>query len=61
MVATVVAYSGGPIAVRYPRDHGRGVALTGRSMTLEIGKAEVLARGGEVALVGIGSMVDGRA
>ena len=57
MLATAVAYSEGPIAVRYPRGHGRGAALDGALGTLEIGKAEVLARGGEVALVGIGSMV----
>jgi 1-deoxy-D-xylulose-5-phosphate synthase len=57
MVATAVAYSDGPIAVRYPRGHGRGAPLDGPLETLEIGKAEVLARGGEVALVGIGSMV----
>jgi 1-deoxy-D-xylulose-5-phosphate synthase len=57
MVATAVAYSKGPIAVRYPRGYGRGVALDGSLETLEIGKGEVLDRGGDVALVGIGSMV----
>jgi 1-deoxy-D-xylulose-5-phosphate synthase len=57
MLATVVAYTGGPIAVRYPRDHGRGVAYDGPPMPLEIGKAEVVVQGEDVALFGIGSMV----
>jgi 1-deoxy-D-xylulose-5-phosphate synthase len=57
MLATMVAYEGGPAAVRYPRDYGYGVDLDPDLSPLEIGKAEILRRGGEVALVGIGSMV----
>jgi 1-deoxy-D-xylulose-5-phosphate synthase len=57
MAATVVSYEGGPIAVRYPRDYGYGPVLEGAPAPLEIGKAEVLTRGGQAALVGIGSMV----
>jgi 1-deoxy-D-xylulose-5-phosphate synthase len=57
MVATMVEYSGGPIALRYPRDYGFGMPFDEAPKALEIGKAEVLSRGGEVALVGVGSMV----
>jgi 1-deoxy-D-xylulose-5-phosphate synthase len=57
MLATMVAYDDGPIAVRYPRDYGYGVDMDGEPSPLEIGKAEVLERGGDVCLIGIGSMV----
>ncbi len=57
MIATMVEYKGGPIATRYPRDYGYGVPCDEPLKVLEIGKAEVLRRGGDVALVGIGSMV----
>lgn len=57
MLATMVAYEEGPIAMRYPRDYGYGVELKGDPSPLKIGKAEVMERGGEVALIGIGSMV----
>jgi 1-deoxy-D-xylulose-5-phosphate synthase len=57
MLATMVEYDEGPIAVRYQRDYGYGVELDSELTPLEIGKAEVLVRGGDVALIGIGSMV----
>ena len=57
MLATMIDYDGGPIAVRYQRDYGLGVQLDRDPAPLEIGKAEVLERGGDVALIGIGSMV----
>jgi 1-deoxy-D-xylulose-5-phosphate synthase len=57
MLATMIEYGDGPIAVRYPRDYGYGVPMDKEPHVLEIGKAEVLRRGGDVALVGIGSMV----
>jgi 1-deoxy-D-xylulose-5-phosphate synthase len=58
MLATMLTYTAGPIAMRYPRDHGVGVATSEAPAPLEIGVAEVLASGGEVALIGIGSMVE---
>ncbi|MFH1314661.1 MAG: 1-deoxy-D-xylulose-5-phosphate synthase [Candidatus Eisenbacteria bacterium] len=58
MLATMVVYEGGPIAVRYPRDYGYGVKLDKKLRALEIGKGELIASGGDVALVGIGSMVE---
>jgi len=57
MVATLVEHRNGPIAIRYPRDYGFGSPSTEPPVPLEIGKAEVLMRGGDVALVGVGSMV----
>jgi 1-deoxy-D-xylulose-5-phosphate synthase len=57
MLATLVAYDGGPIAVRYPRDYGYGVKLDKRLQALEIGKGELVTNGEDVVLVGIGSMV----
>ncbi len=57
MIATMIAYKDGPIAVRYPRDYGYGVGFDEDLMVLPIGKGELLKRGSEVALIAIGSMV----
>jgi len=46
----------GPAAMRYPRGNGIGVPLN-EPQVLEIGKAEILRDGGEVAIVAYGSMV----
>src|SRR6476620_3239305 len=47
----------GPAAMRYPRGNGIGVSLDREPERLEIGKAELLRDGGEVAIVAYGSMV----
>ena len=47
----------GPTAMRYPRGNGVGVPLDREPQLLEIGKAEILRDGGEVAIVAYGSMV----
>ncbi|HYW72542.1 MAG TPA: 1-deoxy-D-xylulose-5-phosphate synthase [Pyrinomonadaceae bacterium] len=47
----------GPAAIRYPRGNGMGVSLDREPELLEIGKAELLRDGGEVAIVAFGSMV----
>jgi 1-deoxy-D-xylulose-5-phosphate synthase len=57
MLHTAVEYAGGPIAVRYPRDYGLGVPGNGELRALEIGKAEILREGENVAIIAIGSMV----
>jgi 1-deoxy-D-xylulose-5-phosphate synthase len=44
----------GPSAIRYPRGSGRGVPLPRRPKPLEIGRAEILAEGSGVALIGYG-------
>lgn len=47
----------GPVAVRYPRGTGPGVAVEKKMTALPIGKGEVLQRGNTVALLAFGSMV----
>ncbi|MFD1341231.1 1-deoxy-D-xylulose-5-phosphate synthase [Litorisediminicola beolgyonensis] len=55
MVATAAAHEGGPIAFRYPRGSGTGVALPERGEVLEIGKGRVLREGSDVALLSFGA------
>src|SRR5262249_50041690 len=55
-------YMGGPVALRYPRGSGVGVALEEEFRALPIGKAELLAPEGEAdraecAVLGYGHMV----
>jgi 1-deoxy-D-xylulose-5-phosphate synthase len=57
MLKTCVEYEAGPIAVRYPRDRGRGVAGDGELRALPIGRGEVLREGHDVVLLGLGTMV----
>nr|WP_290225052.1 1-deoxy-D-xylulose-5-phosphate synthase [Trichocoleus desertorum] len=58
MMVTGVSYTDGPIAMRYPRGNGHGVALMEEGWEpLPIGKGEVLRQGDDVLLVGFGSMV----
>ncbi len=47
----------GPVAIRYPRGKGRGVVHDGAPVVLEAGRAEVRARGTDVALLAVGRMV----
>jgi 1-deoxy-D-xylulose-5-phosphate synthase len=47
----------GPSAVRYPRGTGPGVKVKDFPTAIEIGKAEVLREGTEVAILGLGNMV----
>ena len=56
MLKTAVEYKG-PSAVRYPRGSGFGVQQDPEISTLEIGKAEILREGSDVAILGIGSEV----
>jgi 1-deoxy-D-xylulose-5-phosphate synthase len=46
-----------PAAIRYPRGNGIGVDISSAPQKLEIGKAEILRDGGDVAIVAYGSMV----
>jgi len=56
MLFTMIEHIG-PAAMRYPRGNGIGVALDRDPELLEIGKAELLRDGGEIAIVAYGSMV----
>lgn len=56
MLFTMLEHEG-PAAMRYPRGSGVGAAIDQEPKLLEIGKAEILRDGGEVAIVAYGSMV----
>jgi 1-deoxy-D-xylulose-5-phosphate synthase len=56
MLWTMANYQSGPIAIRYPRGVGTGAKVKERPQLLEIGKAEVVRRGTQVALFGLGNM-----
>jgi len=47
----------GPAALRYPRGNGIGIPLEQDFQRLEIGKAEILREGGDIAILALGSMV----
>jgi 1-deoxy-D-xylulose-5-phosphate synthase len=54
MVATAAAHDCGPIAVRYPRGEGVGVAMPERGQVLPIGKGRVMREGKDVAILSLG-------
>ncbi len=56
MLYTAIEHTG-PAALRYPRGNGLGVDISAEPKLLEIGRAEVLARGSDAALLAYGSMV----
>src|ERR1700752_1203285 len=56
MLWTMANYDSGPIAIRYPRGAGTGAVPKASPKLLEIGKAEVVRHGQEVALIGLGNM-----
>jgi 1-deoxy-D-xylulose-5-phosphate synthase len=56
MLYTAVNHPG-PIAVRYPRGNGLGVALDAEYRALPIGRGEVLERGTDVLIVAFGPLV----
>lgn len=58
MLYTAVTYKDGPVALRYPRGNAIGVDLKDGFNLIEIGKAEKLTDGKDVAILALGSMVD---
>jgi 1-deoxy-D-xylulose-5-phosphate synthase len=56
MLKTAVEHPG-PISLRYPRGEGWGVAMDKELKTLEIGRAELLRAGADIAIVAIGHTV----
>jgi len=54
MLRTALVHDQGPIALRYPRGEGEGVALPARPEAIEIGRGELLREGERVALLGYG-------
>ncbi|MFA4906786.1 MAG: 1-deoxy-D-xylulose-5-phosphate synthase, partial [archaeon] len=57
LIYTAVQYDKGPISLRYPRAAIVGVEMPQELKEMEIGKAELLKEGEDVAIIGIGSMV----
>jgi 1-deoxy-D-xylulose-5-phosphate synthase len=55
MTHTAVLHDSGPIAVRYPRGNGTGVALPATAERLEIGKGRVVREGKTVAILSLGT------
>ena len=55
MIHTAAAFDEGPIAFRYPRGEGFGVAMPDRPHTLEIGRGVILREGTKVALLSYGT------
>ncbi|MDP4584087.1 MAG: 1-deoxy-D-xylulose-5-phosphate synthase [Verrucomicrobiales bacterium] len=58
MLWTMANYEGGPTAIRYPRGSGTGAIPKAEPQILEIGKAEVIADGTDIALIGLGNMFE---
>ncbi|HXS48665.1 MAG TPA: 1-deoxy-D-xylulose-5-phosphate synthase, partial [Sphingomicrobium sp.] len=58
MVHTMALHDSGPIAVRYPRGEGRGVALPEQPEALEIGKGRIVREGKKVAILSLGTRLE---
>jgi len=58
MLWTMANHHEGPIAIRYPRGAGTGAIPKTTPKLLEIGKAEVLRHGMDVALFGLGNFCE---
>lgn len=56
MLHLMASHDAGPSAIRYPRGAIKGTPVGRRPQALEIGKAEVVADGTDVALLGLGTM-----
>ncbi len=55
MVATAAAHDEGPIAFRFPRGEGFGVDLPAAGTVLPIGRGRIVAEGGDVAILSLGT------
>ena len=58
MTYTAAEYDDGPIAFRYPRGSGTGVAIPDQLETLEIGKGRVVREGTKVAILSLGARLE---
>jgi 1-deoxy-D-xylulose-5-phosphate synthase len=58
MVHTCALHDSGPIAVRYPRGNGTGVALPDVLQPLEIGKGRIVRQGKKVAILSLGTRLE---
>ena len=55
MTYTMTLHDSGPIAVRYPRGEGTGVAIPEVPLQLEIGKGRIVREGTKVAILSLGT------
>ncbi len=58
MTYTAACHDSGPIAVRYPRGNGTGVALPEVPERLEIGKGRIVREGKTVAILSLGTRLE---
>ncbi len=58
MVHTAAMHDSGPIAVRYPRGNGTGVALPEVPERLEIGRGRIVREGKKVAILSLGTRLE---
>jgi 1-deoxy-D-xylulose-5-phosphate synthase len=58
MVHTMALHDSGPIAVRYPRGNGRGLAMPEVPQALEIGKGRIIREGKTVAILSLGTRLE---
>jgi 1-deoxy-D-xylulose-5-phosphate synthase len=58
MTYTAAEHDSGPIAVRYPRGNGTGVALPQVPQLLEIGKGRIVRSGKKIAILSLGTRLE---
>lgn len=58
MLFTAINYKKGPIAIRYPRGSALSVKMDEHFKQIEIGKAEKIYEGKDIAILAVGNMVD---
>jgi len=58
MTYTAAEHDSGPIAVRYPRGNGTGVALPDVPQRLEIGKGRIVRHGKKVVILSLGTRME---
>ncbi|HNW60638.1 MAG TPA: 1-deoxy-D-xylulose-5-phosphate synthase [bacterium] len=56
MLFSALQYDAGPVAIRYPRGAGEGVALSQEYQQLAIGRSEILDQGQEIAILALGHL-----
>ena len=58
MTNTAAFFDDGPIALRYPRGSGTGVAIPEQAKRLTIGEARIINHGENLAILSIGTMLE---
>ncbi len=58
MTYTAACHDSGPIALRYPRGNGTGIALPEVPVQLEIGKGRIVREGKKVAILSLGTRLE---